>query len=96
MSTINPVEQMPCIFCGYRGAGYWQRGTHHEDCPWHMIGGKQERLAKLPQLLKKLFSLATAAVEYIDEVPCDPDITENQMDAYAIYQDALTDMNDLS
>ena len=33
----------PCVFCGYNGAGYWQRGTHDPRCPVHDIGGQFER-----------------------------------------------------
>ena len=33
----------PCIFCGYNGPGYFQRGSHKVGCPWHSIGGAQER-----------------------------------------------------
>jgi len=34
----------PCLWCGYNGAGYWQQGTHAENCPWHEVGGTTERI----------------------------------------------------
>jgi len=33
----------PCAWCSYNGQGYWQSGTHAESCPWHKIGGHEER-----------------------------------------------------
>lgn len=38
----------PCLWCGYNGAGYFQTGTHSENCPWHNVGGAMERGDKLP------------------------------------------------
>jgi hypothetical protein len=38
------VLQAPCVFCGYKGDGYWQAGTHDLSCPWRGIGGEQARL----------------------------------------------------
>ena len=35
----------PCVFCGYSGAGYYQRGTHAETCPWWHVGGLEPRKA---------------------------------------------------
>ena len=34
----------PCIWCGYNGSGYWQRGTHDEGCMWRDVGGEADRL----------------------------------------------------
>jgi hypothetical protein len=33
----------PCKWCGYNGPGYWQKGTHTEACPWHKVGGSEDR-----------------------------------------------------
>lgn len=33
----------PCIFCGYNGAGYWQKGTHSKDCRLSDVGGFDDR-----------------------------------------------------
>ena len=35
----------PCVYCGYAGAGYWQAGTHWNDCPWKTVAGEEARLA---------------------------------------------------
>jgi len=44
----NPLDG-PCIFCGYNGRGYWQKGTHLPDCPFVDIGGEADRQAKLKE-----------------------------------------------
>lgn len=36
-----------CVFCSYNGPGYWQPGTHSKSCPWHSVGGMDERRKKL-------------------------------------------------
>lgn len=47
----NPlVERAPCVFCGYNGRGFFQAGTHHEDCPWHNIGGVLDRYEALDDM----------------------------------------------
>lgn len=79
----------PCLFCGYNGQGYWQNGTHHEQCPWHMVSGSVDREMMLPKLVSDLFQLAIAAEDYIDENPCDPDITFGQAEAWGVYLEAL-------
>jgi len=83
-SDINDLLEAPapCLFCSYNGHGYWQRGTHHKQCPWNAIGGEAERAENLPDLTRKLF--------YINASPCDPDITDKQIDAYSGYQQALS------
>ena len=43
----------PCIFCGYSGQGYWQSGTHNENCRWRNIGGFKERRAALTSVALK-------------------------------------------
>lgn len=53
------ILDAPCVFCGYNGARYWQRGTHAQDCPFSDIGGDASRadhivsLTKLPQSEEK-------------------------------------------
>jgi len=44
----NPLDA-PCIFCGYKGEGYWQKGTHLPDCPFVDIGGEADRQSKLKE-----------------------------------------------
>ena len=41
------LEAPPCLWCGYNGEGYYQAGTHGQSCPWHTIGGCDERLDRL-------------------------------------------------
>lgn len=43
----------PCIFCGYSGQGYWQSGTHNENCRWRNIGGFNGRRAALTSVAIK-------------------------------------------
>ncbi len=38
------ILMAPCVFCSYNGAGYWQSGTHAEDCPFHKAGGEETRV----------------------------------------------------
>jgi len=54
-NNVNSTELLaaPCLFCGYNGAGYWQRGTHHKRCPWHHVGGECERAEKLPRMVNR-------------------------------------------
>ena len=33
----------PCVFCGYNGPNYYQEKSHHETCPFHNVGGVEER-----------------------------------------------------
>lgn len=40
---MDDMLDAPCLWCGYKGAGYWQTGTHDKGCPWYGIGGKAER-----------------------------------------------------
>lgn len=42
MSTFDPLAS-PCLWCDYRGEGYWQRGTHTRGCPWFHLGGEEAR-----------------------------------------------------
>ena len=43
----NGLLAAPCLWCGYNGEGYYQAGTHSQSCPWHTIGGCDERLDRL-------------------------------------------------
>lgn len=61
MSIVNAA---PCLFCGYNGSGYWKAGTHEKDCPFHKVGGIEERRAALPKVFKSLRTqLAEAKAE---------------------------------
>jgi len=46
----------PCVFCGYNGPGYWQAGTHKPECPWHGVGGYDERAVMLRPVIDLLVS----------------------------------------
>lgn len=35
--------EAPCRWCGYNGSEYWQATSHTEECPWHKVGGAEER-----------------------------------------------------
>ena len=54
--TNHSLLDAPCIFCGYNGPGYWQAGTHSLECPWHGIGGFDERKSMLRPVIRLLFS----------------------------------------
>lgn len=43
----------PCIFCGYNGTGYWQKGTHSPSCAFHDLGGEAERALRMSALAQK-------------------------------------------
>ena len=43
----------PCVFCGYKGAGYWQIGTHGKDCPFHAVGGDSSRADHIVAMSKQ-------------------------------------------
>lgn len=43
----NGLLAAPCLWCGYNGEGYYQAGTHSQSCPWHTIGGCDDRLGHL-------------------------------------------------
>lgn len=52
----SALLEAPCVFCGYRGAGYWQRGTHPESCPWHLSdGGIEARRKRLGTIVRALY-----------------------------------------
>ena len=33
MIDMSGMLEAPCKCCGYNGPNYWQKGTHHHDCP---------------------------------------------------------------
>jgi len=51
------IVDSPCIFCGYDGQGYWQPYTHRRRCPWHLTGGRDERVKKQRMVVKYLADL---------------------------------------
>lgn len=55
MGMGNKLTDAPCIFCGYSGPEYYQRGSHAEDCPWHSIGGGYERVAAISDVARGMF-----------------------------------------
>lgn len=49
--NVSQLLQAPCIFCDYNGEGYWQKETHDERCPWHSVGGMEDRRNELGPLI---------------------------------------------
>ena len=49
--ATKPLLAAPCVFCGYNGEGYWQRGTHETFCPWRDVGGEGERRERLREIM---------------------------------------------
>ena len=93
---MNATHQKPpCVFCGYNGSNYWSRFTHSEKCPFYNIGGMLERLQIVTDLTIKLWHAFTSAEEYINKSPCCPDITDEQQQAFADYQDKSSDIYEL-
>lgn len=60
-------QTAPCIFCGYSGEGYFQRGTHDESCPWRNIGGFIERRRAFPLVIENLATQLAAEREKVRE-----------------------------
>lgn len=52
--VMDELLNAPCVFCGYNGAGYWQAKSHLKSCPWHTVGGFDDRRARMPDILKNL------------------------------------------
>ena len=50
---ISKLLEAPCLFCGYKGHGYFQTHTHDKSCPWYDIGGGFEREEALIQFARK-------------------------------------------
>jgi len=44
MNDLAKLLESPCMCCRYNGEGYWQPGTHKENCPFHTIGGLENRV----------------------------------------------------
>ena len=56
--TDNITESLldaPCVFCGYKGHGYYQAGTHKKNCPWREVGGLEERAKRLRSVVAEHF-----------------------------------------
>lgn len=46
-AKLSDLLEAPCCFCKYNGPGYFQKYTHEKDCPWHDVGGMDEREKEL-------------------------------------------------
>lgn len=68
------LTSAPCIFCGYNSSGYYQKGTHGENCPWHEIGGLYEREKNLPKLFINIYKELSECIAY--QSKADEKITE--------------------
>ncbi len=56
INRMGFLLEAPCIFCGYKGDLYYQKGSHNLGCPWIEIGGLDKRLERLPSIMKHLAS----------------------------------------
>jgi hypothetical protein len=56
MTEHDAILRAPCVFCAYRGAGYYQTGTHNAGCPWREIGGRSERDAAIRDIIGRGFA----------------------------------------
>jgi len=45
--VCESILSAPCVFCGYGGAGYYQKHTHDKKCPWYKVGGLEDRTSLL-------------------------------------------------
>jgi hypothetical protein len=61
-SVEDGALSAPCRFCGYDGPDYYRAGTHAADCPWHSVGGLDERKARLIGAVKAASSLINRAL----------------------------------
>jgi hypothetical protein len=48
--TVGLLDS-PCRWCGYNGSDYWKAGSHAVTCPWRDVGGREERLTRLPAVI---------------------------------------------
>lgn len=53
-NKIEDLLEAPCIVCGYNGERYWQSGSHKYNCPFHKVGGRDERGQKILQIVTDL------------------------------------------
>lgn len=45
------IWRAPCVFCGYDGPNFFQVGSHPKTCPFHDIGGVDERLERVERMV---------------------------------------------
>lgn len=75
------VDKSPCVHCGYNGAGFFQTGTHAKECPFYLIGGREERIvftlrARVAELeefvpeMARLFDTPTVKLKSLKDVAC--------------------------
>jgi hypothetical protein len=51
--TIAEILEAPCIFCGYKGSGYYQKYSHKRGCVWYFNGGLTERVSSFVKAAKE-------------------------------------------
>ena len=51
VEKFRDLLDAPCIICGYNGERYWQGGSHKWNCPFHKIGGRDDRAYELSQIV---------------------------------------------
>lgn len=84
IEQVSVLLEAPCVFCGYRGANYWQRGTHPEGCPWHLVDGgieaRRERLGTIVRALYRAHALRAKVESLAANGPGSP-VDRNSADA---------------
>ena len=67
-APTQDVLLAPCRWCGYNGAGYWQKDTHAATCPWWKVSGIASRMAVLrdhPTECKPLLAPELAPIDHV-------------------------------
>ena len=57
MTFDDQFFKAPCMFCGYNGPGYFQKGTHASACPYYGVGGLAERKEMIGPFLSDIVKL---------------------------------------
>ena len=70
-----------CIFCGYNGEGYWQRGTHDARCPWVNVGGEEDRAREFWATVRATWKRMIAADDRVSAVVADRDAANCRLTA---------------
>lgn len=53
-NLITNLLKAPCMFCDYKGQGYWQLQTHKKNCPFYNTAGEFQRMIEFPIIIKKI------------------------------------------
>lgn len=80
---MDELLDAPCAFCGYNGAGYWQAQTHPQECPWHAVGGGDERAAQLRDIVTNAHDELARLRTKLAEVERERDALKMQAEIWA-------------